>query len=55
MYGKLMKTQIKEEDEIKYNVALCANDSVSLEKKEDDLTKICLMKIYMMLVKVTSC
>ena len=31
-YDKLMKTQSKEE-EVKYNVALCANDSVSLEKK----------------------
>ena len=33
MYGKLTKTQSEEEDKIKYNVALCANDSVSLEKK----------------------
>ena len=33
MYGKLMKTQSEEEEEVKYNVALCANDSVSLEKK----------------------
>ena len=33
-YGKLTKTQSKEEgEEIKYNVALCDNDSVSLEKK----------------------
>ena len=30
-YGKLTKTQ--SEEEIKYNMALCANDSVSLEKK----------------------
>ena len=28
MYGKLMKTQSEEEEEIKYNMALCANDSV---------------------------
>ena len=33
MYGKLTKTQSKEEEEVKCNVALCANDSVSLEKK----------------------
>ena len=33
MYGKLTKTQSDEEDEVKCNVALCAKDSVSLEKK----------------------
>ena len=33
IYGELMKTQSKEEEEVKYNVALCANASVSLEKK----------------------
>ena len=33
MYGKLMKTQSKEEEEVKYNMALWANNSVSLEKK----------------------
>ena len=32
-YGKLMKTQSEEEEEVKYNMALCANDSMSLEKK----------------------
>ena len=32
MYGELMKTQSKEE-EVKCNMALCANDSMSLEKK----------------------
>ena len=32
-YGKLMKTQSKEEEEVECNVALCTNDSVSLEKK----------------------
>ena len=31
--GELMKTQSEEEEEVKYNVALCTNDSVSLEKK----------------------
>ena len=30
-YGELMKTQ--SEEEVKCNVALCANDSMSLEKK----------------------
>ena len=33
MYGKLMKTQSEEEEEVKYNVTPCTNDSVSLEKK----------------------
>ena len=33
MYGKLMKTQREEEEDVKCNVVLCANDSVSLEKK----------------------
>ena len=33
MYGELMKAQSKEEKEVKCNVALCTNDSVSLEKK----------------------
>ena len=32
-YGKLTKTQSKEEEEVQCNEALCANDSVSLEKK----------------------
>ena len=32
-YGKLMKTQSQEEEEVKYNVALCTNDSVSLERE----------------------
>ena len=39
MYGKLMKTQSEEEEEIKYNMALCTNDSVSLEKKRRRLNK----------------
>ena len=34
MYGELMKIQSKEEEEVKYNVALCTNDSVSLERKK---------------------
>ena len=33
MYGDLMNTDSDEEPVIKYNVALCAQDSVSLEKK----------------------
>ena len=32
-YSELMKTQSEEEEEVKYNVALCTNDSVSQEKK----------------------
>ena len=30
-----MNTDSDEEPVVKYNVALCAHDSVSLEKKED--------------------
>ena len=33
MYGELIKTESEEEQEINYNMALCANDSMSLEKK----------------------
>ena len=33
MYGNLVKTQSEEEKEVKCNVALCANDSVLLERK----------------------
>ena len=32
-YGDLMKTQSKEEDEVKYNVDQSANDSLQLERK----------------------
>ena len=39
MYGKLMKTQSKEEKEIKYDMALCANDSMLLEKKKRQLNE----------------
>ena len=33
MYGELMNTDSNEQQVVKYNVALCAQDSVSLEKK----------------------
>ena len=33
MYGGLMKTQSGEKEEVKYNVAQSANDSVLLERK----------------------
>ena len=33
IYGDLMKTQSKEEDKVKCNVAQNANDSVMLERK----------------------
>ena len=33
MYGELMNTDSDEEQSIQYIVALCAQDSVSLEKK----------------------
>ena len=39
MYGELTKTPSKEEEEVTYNVALCANDSMSLEKKRRQLNK----------------
>ena len=39
MYDKLMKTQSEEEEEVRCNVALCANDSVSLEKKRRQLNE----------------
>ena len=34
-YGKQMNTDSDKEQIVKYNVALCAEDSVSLEKNED--------------------
>ena len=33
-YGNLTKTQSEEEDEVKYNVALCTNDSLSFGRKK---------------------
>ena len=33
-YGDLLKTDSDEEPVVKYHVALCAQDSVSLEKKQ---------------------
>ena len=39
MYGKLMKTQSEEEEEVEYNVALRTNDSMSLEKKRRQLNE----------------
>ena len=35
-----MKTQSEEEEEVKYNVAQCTNDSVLLERKKRRLNKI---------------
>ena len=32
-YGELTKTESKEEEEVNYNVALCTNNSMLLEKK----------------------
>ena len=39
-YGNLMKTQSEEEEEVKYNVAQSANDSVVLERKRRRLNEI---------------
>ena len=36
-YGNLTKTQSEEEEEVKCNVALCANNSVLLERKRRQL------------------
>ena len=38
-YGELMNTDSNEEKNIKYNVALCTQDSVSLEKKRRQLNR----------------
>ena len=38
-YGELTNTQSEEEEEVKCNVPLCADDSVSLEKKRRQLNK----------------
>ena len=38
-YGDLLKTDSEEESIIKYNLALCAQDSVSLEKKQRRLNR----------------
>ena len=39
MYGNLTKTQSKEEDEVKYNVAQSTNNSVMLERKRRQFNK----------------
>ena len=39
MYGKLMKTQSEEEEEINCKMALCTNDSISLKKKRRQLNE----------------
>ena len=38
-YGELTNTQSEEEEEIKYNMALCTNDSLLLEKKRRRLNE----------------
>ena len=54
-YGDLTKTQSKEDEEVKYNVALCANDSVSLERGKGNLMKQHPTKMYTMVVRVILC
>ena len=39
MYGDLLKTDSDEESIVKYNLALCTQDSVSLEKKQRQLNR----------------
>ena len=53
MYGDLTKTQNEEEDEVKCTVAQRAHDSVMLERKKDNLTKIILMRNHMVIDRVT--
>ena len=53
MYGDRMKTQSKEEEEVKCNVALCTNDSVLLERQRRRLNETTPNKMYTMLVRVT--
>ena len=53
IYDNLTKTQSEEEDEVKYNVAQSANNSVMLERKRRQFNKVLLMKNHMVLVRVT--
>ena len=39
MYEELMNTDSNKEKIVKYNVALCTQDSVSLEKKQRELNR----------------
>ena len=52
-YGDFMKTQSKEEEEVKCTVAQKANDSVILKGKEDDLMKTILMRNRTVIIRVT--
>ena len=52
MYHDLVKTRSEEEEEVKCNVALYANDSVSLERKKRQLNITIPKKMHMMLVRV---
>ena len=38
-HGELIKTQSEEEEEVKHNVTLCVNNSVSQEKKRRQLNE----------------
>ena len=48
MYSKLTRNESEEEDEVYYNVALCTNDSVSLEKKRRQLNENMADEMYIM-------
>ena len=52
-FGDLMKTQSEEEDKVKCTVAQQANDSVMLERKEDDLMKIIPIRNQTTMIRVT--
>ena len=52
-YGDLMKTQSKEEDEVKCTVTQQAKDSVILEGKEDDSMKTIPIRNQTVIIRVT--
>ena len=52
-YGDLMRTQSKEEDKVKYNVAQNANESTLLETGKGNLMIVLPMKNRMVLVRAT--
>ena len=55
MYGKLMKTQSEEEEEVSIMWPYALMIVCHWRRREGNLTKLCPMKTYTTLVKVTSC
>ena len=54
-YGDLMKTQSEDKEEVKYNVALCANKVCHWKGRRGDLMKQHPTKMYTMLVRAILC